>query len=128
MKKKVISFTAVLSLVFAMSVSAFAASYTFNFKTPFVGSLLSTSAVAVKSLKTAYVNPNTSATPTTYFLGTTASVTTNATNYFTNVSTSGKRSFTYNAGYGGVGTQYKLAGYPSNFDFQNYKVAGTWSP
>lgn len=129
MKKRIVSFVAVMSLVFAMSATAaFAASYTFKFEGSFIGSLKTSSAQTVQTLNAAYVNPSASAVPTTYYLCTTASDTTNVTNWITDVSTAGKRSFTYNSGYGGVNNQYKLAGYPSNWDFVDYTVTGSWSP
>ncbi|MBP1994325.1 hypothetical protein [Paenibacillus eucommiae] len=129
MKKRIsmISFVAVLCLVFG-SVSAFAASFSFHFTPPFVGSLKSTSTQKVTTLAAAYVNPSTSATPTSYFLSPTPGSSTNATNIITDISTSGSRSLTYNSGYGGMGTSLCLSGYPSNFDFVDYNIAGTWSP
>jgi hypothetical protein len=128
MKKRIISFVLALSLVFAMSVSAFAASYAFFISPPFVGSLKSTATQIVVSGTAANVNPSTSATPTSYYLSPTPGSSTTATGVLTSISTSGYRGFTYNSGYGGVGNYYCLSGYPSNSDFLTYNVGGTWSP
>lgn len=128
MKKRIVSFSIVLSLVYAMTATAFAASFDFHFTPPFTGSLNTTGLQEVTQLDAAYVNPSTSATPTTYYLATSSSNTIAATDFIKDVSTSGKRSFTYKTNYGGIGTKYKLGGYPSNFDFLEYDVEGTWSP
>lgn len=46
----------------------------------------------------------------------------------TNITTSGKRSFTYYDGYGGIGNKYCLSGYPTHWDYTPYSISGTWSP
>jgi len=128
MKKGLISFGAALILVFGMSVTAFAASFSFSFTPPFAGSMQSTFLQEVTSINSAYVNPSHSATPTNYFLSPNQKSSTTATNILTDISTSGKRTFTYNSGYGGIGNKYCLSGYPSNWDFVDYTVSGSWSP
>lgn len=110
------------------SVSAFAASYNFHFKPPFAGSANHSSPATADGAFTPYVQPNGTTAATTYVLtqpqaGSTATV----SNFKTNV-TSGRSSFKYDAGYGGKGQRYKLTGYPSNSNFQEYKAAGSWKP
>lgn len=127
-KKRIASLGLALCLVIGTSASAFAAPYSFHFSPPFVGSLQSTSSQTVQTLNAAYVNPSTSATPTSYYLSPPGSTSANATNIISDISTSGSRSFTYNSGYGGKGTSLILNACPSNFDFVDYNVSGTWSP
>jgi|BioPla2DNA2_1021312.scaffolds.fasta_scaffold190362_1 hypothetical protein len=82
----------------------------------------------VKSLNSAFVNPAVSQVPTNYFLSPEPGSTRQATALIKNVSTSGKRYFEYYSSYGGIGTRYCLAAYPSNWDFDTYTTRGTWSP
>jgi hypothetical protein len=129
MKKRLISTVAGAILLLSVSASAFAASYNFYFQPPFAGSMNSSGPSTVATSNSAYVQPNNpnSFTATNFFLNTSYNGSTNATNIITNVTTAGKRSFTYNSGYGGIGNSYYLSGYPSNFDFTNYEVFGGWS-
>ena len=128
MKKRIVSSVLALLLGVGVPTSAFALSYAFYLQPPFVGSLVSTDLHRVDTTNSAYVNPSYSATPTNYFLSPQPYSSINATNIVTNVSTAGYRGLSYNSVYGGQGTYYALSAYPSNFDFIDYLVAGTWSP
>lgn len=128
MKRRIVVSVLSILLVVGVPVSAAALDYDFVFKPPFAGSMLSTDLYDVEQADSAYVRPLISATPTTYFLSPTPFTSTEATNYVTDISTSGKRSFTYKSGYGSVGNEYCLSGFPSNYDFVRYYVYGDWSP
>lgn len=118
----------VLSLFVIGSTSAFAASYYFNFEGSFVGSIQHSFPRAADGNFTPYVYPNGTTNATSYVLTKSASNSTSeVSNFRTNI-TSGKHNFTYKKGFGGSGQDYKMTGYPSNSDFQDYKAAGTWKP
>lgn len=130
MFKRKVTKTVVLALCLLMltSVSVFAASYSFHFKPPFAGCIQHSSPATADGKFTPYVDPDGTTNATTYVLtmpdaGSTVTV----SNFKENV-TSAKTYFTYNSGYGGSGQKYKLTGYPSNYDFQEYYAAGTWKP
>lgn len=127
MKLSIVGLLVLAYFTFAFPLVSSAASFNFTFNPPFTGSLKSTSKVTVSS-GLPYVNPSHSATPTSYFLSPTPGTAIEATNFITNISTSGTRFFTYKSGYGGTGQQYVLSAHPSNFDFVKYTVKGNWKP
>ncbi|GKU77277.1 hypothetical protein [Paenibacillus sp. L3-i20] len=127
MKKQMVSITTALCLTFLLSASVFAANFDFTFTPPFLGSLKSSSSQLVPVASSPYVNPSQSSASTTYYLSPSNATTTAATNYQSSHK-SGTHSFTYRRGYGGSGTSVKLNGYPTNDNFENYTINGTWSP
>ena len=129
MNKKIVRLIIIVCLlVCAFTGTAFARSYNFLIEPPYVGSLVSTFLYRVDTgTPTPYINPSISSTPTNYVLSPERYSSTVATNFRTNISTPGYRSFTYNSGYGGVGTSYCLSGYPTYFEYATYIVYGDWS-
>lgn len=94
------------------------------------GSMNSTVLVEKPAGTSPYVWPYISATPTNYFLSPKRKSATQATNIIQNVSSPGKRYFTYLPGYGGVDSLLCLSGYPTStyYEFTTYRVYGEWSP
>jgi hypothetical protein len=129
MKKKILTSIATFCLLMGITVTALASqNFDFTIRPPFIGSMVSSNLVTVTTGMSPFVNPNVSATPTTYFLSPQRVSSTQATQLISNVSTAGRRNFTYLTGYGGVGNRYCLSAYPSNTSFLEYRVTGTWSP
>lgn len=131
MKKRIIATIGALTILLSISITVLAASsynYSFTLTPPYGGSLKSTARQTVKTGDSPFVHPNVSATPTNYFLSPLQLSTTQATNIVSNISTVGKRNFSYLSGYGGVGNSYCLSAYPTNIHFLEYRVTGTWSP
>jgi hypothetical protein len=128
-KRKVTKITTLaISLLMMGSVSALAATYSFNFTPPFTGSVRHSTPTTADGAKTPYVDPSGTTNATTYVLTLPATGSTSeVTNFKTGV-TSAKTYFVYKSGYGGAGQSYKLSGYPSNYDFQQYSAAGAWKP
>lgn len=126
--KRKVSTILVITLLMTMGVTAYAASYSFHFEPPFVGCIQHSSSQKADGNYSAYVDPSGTTNATTYVLTMPSSSSTDTvSNYKTNV-TSSKTYFTYDTGYGGEGQWYKLTGYPSNSNFQEYYSAGTWKP
>lgn len=130
MKKKFFLTLAIcFCFVSVLTVTALAAhDYDFSFDGEYVGSMNSTDLKKVEKRDSAFVNPSKASVPTNYFLSTDQKSYREVTNIITNVTTSGKRSFTYYDGYGGLGNRYCLSGYPTHWDYTPYSISGTWSP
>ena len=128
MKKRIAIITMIL-IIALISVGPVFASYyySFTFSPPFAGSMKWDSDEDVSGLSP-YVDPNGSSAKTNYFLTTAPGETVLATHIVYEVDTTARRYFTYQTGYGGVGQDYCLAGFPSNFDFNYYYIPGVWLP
>lgn len=118
----------VMCLLTVGTVSALAVGYDFHFKPPFTGSIQHSSPAVADGSFTPYVDPDGTTNATTYVLTRPTSGSTDTVSSFATNVTSSKTSFTYNTGYGGAGQSYKLTGYPSNADFQEYYADGEWKP
>ncbi|GAE29745.1 hypothetical protein [Halalkalibacter hemicellulosilyticus] len=108
-KKFIIALASVFGILILLPDSTEAANYSFTFNPPFAGSLQSTTLVTKSSGTSPFVNPSHSSTPTNYFLSPTRFSSTTATNIVSNISTSGRRGFSYSSGYGGSGQSYCLS-------------------
>lgn len=128
LKRNVTKILVLMCVLILGSVSAFAATYNFYFTPPFVGSIQHSSPATADGAFTPYVHPSGTTNATTYVLTMPEfnSIVT-VSNVRTNI-TSGRAHFTYNPGFGGAGQRYKLTGYPSNTNFQEYRAAGNWKP
>lgn len=115
------------TLIASMGLTAAAYNYGLNIKNPFNTSLTSTTTERVSG-STPYVSPNVASSPTGYFLSAQPESIDEATNILTNVTTPGRRNFTYKSGFGGSGSRYCLSAYPTELDFLDYVVQGTWMP
>ncbi|TYQ16695.1 UNVERIFIED_CONTAM: hypothetical protein Cloal_3263 [Acetivibrio alkalicellulosi] len=129
-KKRVVAFVLVLCVFFMVSITSFANNHEFRLviRPPFPGSMQSTSRQRVDYLNNAFVNPALSQVPTNYFLSPEPGSRIQATEVIENISTPGKRWFTYFSGYEGIGNRYCLSAYPANWNFDAYTTRGTWSP
>ena len=127
MKKKNLFLIVALGLLMITG-SAMAYTYDFTFSPPYSGCMNSTGLNKLSG-GTPYVYPKVSSTPTSYYLASTPySGLTEVTNYIVNISTPGKRYFTYNSGEGYGNKRYCLSGYPTNYNFSMYNVYGDWQP
>lgn len=114
---------------------AAAVSYTHTFKPPHGNSLWSTGEqiVETNTRADAYITHKTATAPTSHVLRKKVGVTTSPVNdplvtpTIVGFNTSGKRSFTYKTGYGGVGTRYYMDSYPTNTNFEMYTLSGEWN-
>lgn len=130
MLKQNVAKTMLLAIFFLIvgSATVFAATYNFKFEPPFLGSAKHSKPAVADGKFTPYVYPTGSTSATTYVLTKKEPLSIEkVSNFRTNV-TSGKKTFTYDQGFGGSGQSYKLSGYPSNQNFQGYDAAGTWKP
>lgn len=129
MLKKVLAMAGALTMVFAsIGTTVFAAdSYNLTIPSPYVGSLQSTELLEKERGTSPYVDPSKNTLVTKYFLSPEPGSSVTATNIVT-TSTTAKKSFTYESGYGGVGTDYCLSAYPGvTGSYDEYVVSGTWS-
>ena len=132
-----ISILAAACLMVTLCGTAMAAgqSYTHTFKPPHGESLWSSSEqrVETNTRADAYVTHNTATAPTSHVLRQRVGATTSpvydplVTPTIVGFNTSGKRSFTYKAGYGGEGTKYYMDSYPTNTNFEMYTLSGEWN-
>ncbi|MBZ4665362.1 MAG: hypothetical protein JG770_615 [Mahella sp.] len=127
-KRKVKVMLLVVCLLMVGSVSAFAVTYSFHFEPPFVGSVQHSPSAMADGTFTPYVDPSGTTNATTYVLTLPSPGSIDTVSSFAPNVTSAKTYFTYNSGFGGLGQYYKLTGYPSNSDFQEYYAAGGWKP
>ncbi len=114
------------SLILTMGMSAAAYNYNLPIDNPFFGSLESTpdNQAATSS---PFVNPSIASAPTGYFLSPQRQTSIKASNVKT-ATTPGRMGFTYASGYGGSGTKYYLSAFPTEANYNDYVVYGTWSP
>lgn len=128
MKKNLKCLCIVMAVVMISCSAVFAASYTFTMIPPYDGCIRYSTGVH-RTGGTPYVNPSVATIyPSTYVLVPQQSTRVLATKALTNISTAGRRNFTYNTGYGGNGQTYYLAGHCTEKKFEMYTVTGTWSP
>ncbi len=127
-RKRIIALLVVSCCFLGLSTSAFAeeSEYDLNIPYPFVNSMRSTKIIEKKPGESPYVNPKTNTIYTNYFLSPEPRSSITATNVI-RTNTTGRRNFTYNSGYGGVGTSYCLSAYPGvTGDYDPYNVRGKW--
>ena len=113
------------TLIASMGLTAGAYSYKLNIMNPFNTSLTSTTTEQVSG-STPYVSPNVASSPTGYFLSARPESIDQATNIVGDITTPGRRYFTYKPGFGGSGNRYCLSAYPTEINFLDYVVQGTW--
>lgn len=118
-----------LSLTTALPKETFAASsYRLRLTYPFPGSMDSDGPETKVRGTTPFVNPDIATTATNYYLSPGAGSRDEATRQIRNVTTTGRRNFTYNSGYGGAGNVLYINGYPDRMEYRSYTATGTWSP
>lgn len=114
------------TLIASMGLTAAAANYSILIKNPFTSSLNSTTE-KLKATSSPYVSPSVASPPTGYFLAPERISTYEATNIIVDVTTPGRRNFTYKSGYGGANSSYYLSAFPRVSSFNDYWVNGDWS-
>ncbi len=140
--KNMITLCLAMGLALAFSITAFAESespyavnvgeqpvyeYSLDIPTPRVHSMRSTNVYEKVSSAHPYVSPSKNTILTNYFLSTEGGSTITATNIIV-ADNPGKRSFSWQPGYGGVGTAYCLSAYPGVTGvYDAYNVEGTWA-
>lgn len=131
MKKKIRAALLALMMVTALGTQAFAYSYSFSFKQPYDSSWTKTQ-ICYGATSSPYVSPSATSAKTMYYLipkdvANAGHVDPAASDYYTTTK-KGRHDFTYRSGYGGAGQKYYLAACPTEWDFYDYKIGGTWSP
>ena len=125
--KKTIGILCLFVMLLATPVTASAYNFSLTMPGYFVGSMRWTSVYQKTSATTPYVDPSINTLPTAYFLTPQRNSTIQATDIYT-ISNGAKHYFTWESGYGGVGTSYGLAAYPNmSGDWDAYVTRGTWS-
>lgn len=114
------------TLIASMGLTAGAATFGLAIMNPYSSSLTSTVYTSVAT-STPYVSPSVASPPTSYFLSAEPKSIYNATEIISNLTTPGRRYFTYRPGYGGANTSYYLSAFPAISSFNDYTVEGTWS-
>lgn len=114
------------TLIVSMGMTAAAASFNLRIKNPYTSSLTSTGLMEVTGSQP-YVYPKVATPPTGYILSPKRFSTQEATNIIVDVTTPGKRFFTYQPNYGGAGSSYCLSAFPRVSSFNDYSVNGEWS-
>ncbi len=125
--RKLLALTLSMCMIFSMSLTSFARTYSLDLPYPLIGSMQSTAVYTKSSSSTPYVQPSKNTISTNYFLSTTEQSSITATDIIATTTTT-KKTFTWKTGYGGVGTSYCLSAYPNvSGSYDAYNVAGTWS-
>ena len=123
--RKIVSL--VLAGVMLLGVGAMAASFYQTFSPPWQGSGRVITYQLASGSFSPYINPEVYSVETLYVL-TPYSYYQYATyaSSFVTAASPGRRSFTYNSGYGGAGTRVYLQGCPNVSKFNTYTVSGEW--
>lgn len=123
----VATFAISFGLLFSMASPAFAYTYNLDIPTPYLNSMQSTELEVKESATTPYVQPEKRTIATNYFLSTIPRSYLASTNVITKSNT-GYSSFTWQSGFGGIGTSYCLSAYPNTTGpYDAYNVSGKWS-
>ena len=127
MKKHLGMICLMASLMVGGSVAAFGYGYSLNIPYPLRNSMQSTAVLTKTAATTPYVQPNKNTILTNYFLSPQVKSSLSATNIIAK-NTTARSNFSWNAGYGGVGTSYCLSAYANvSGKYDPYNASGTWS-
>lgn len=130
MKKRWVAALVLACMMMLGSIAYGSGTFQFSFPNYVSGSLRKTPYYLTKDTSsTPYVQTNNSTISTVYFLAPYDQELVMAT-HTRYITTAGTYYFTWNSGYGGIGTFYRLEGYPdlNNGSWNAYSVNGTWSP
>ena len=127
LKKKILALFTCMALLCAMGMTASAASFNLLMKKPDASGNTIRYTTSMLSTSSPYVNPTVYAVPTTYFLALPNRDAYNVSTTVKEVSTPGRRSFTYYSGYGGSGQYYRMGAMPISRNYNEYRVNGSWS-